>query len=273
MTLAAYFEDTFPEWEAVYHRRTVYATIYQERLAAALRCVDELGLEAGAPAVDLGCGPGRGAIALARRGLKVHAVDASRRMVDKTLQRARSEGVEALVEGSVSEVQTLALPDAAFELAFVVGVSEWIEAIDRPLAEIARVLRPGGALVMTADNSWALSSLLDPLQNPLVVPLKQALGRALGRLWPRRRPTRLHPRSRRAIEEALRHAGLMPSAARTLGFGPFTLFNQELLPDALGRTLHWRLEALAGRPLPWLRSAGLVHVLVARKLTPASAPG
>jgi ubiquinone/menaquinone biosynthesis C-methylase UbiE len=269
MSLRAYFDATVPEWEAVYRRRTVYATIYRERLSAALRCVDELGLEPGRAAVDIGCGPGRGATGLARRGFVVHAVDASPRMIELTRARAREEGVE--LAGCVSDIRKLALSDASFDLAFVVGVSEWMETLDEPLEEVARVLKPGGALVMTADNSWALTCLLDPLRHPLAVPVKRALGIALRRLWPNRRPLRTYARSRRALEAALRRAGLSPAGATTLGFGPFTLFNRSLVSDRRGLQLHRRLEGLA-RTLPFLRGAGLVHIVAARKLTPACAP-
>jgi SAM-dependent methyltransferase len=266
-----YFDATTAEWEAIYRRPTLYATIYRERLHAALRCVDELRLVG--TAVDIGCGPGLGTCSLARRGLWVLAVDASAGMVERTLARARADRLGSAVRGAVCDITSLPLPDDAFELAFVVGVSEWLPALERPLAEIARVLRPGGALALTADNSWALARLLDPLHHPLVVPGKRALGRALRWVWPSRRPLRVHARSRGELESALRRAGLTPMVAQTLGYGPFTLFNQRLVPDSLGHTLHRWLESLAARGVPWLDGAGLSHVLVARKLTPACAPG
>jgi SAM-dependent methyltransferase len=267
MLVREYFDATLPDWETIYAHPALYSTIYQERLRAALRCVDDLGLGPGSPAVDIGCGPGLGSAGLARRGFVVHAVDSSAKMVERTLTRARSEGVP--MRGSVDDIHRLSLPDAAFDLAFVVGVSEWLETLERPLAEVARVLRPGGALVLTADNSWALSCLLDPLQNPLVVPLKRALGGALRRLS-QRRPLRVHPRSRRILQAALRRAGMVPTVATTLGFGPFTLFNRSIIPDRIGHKIHRKLQALASKS--WLGAAGLVHVMVARKLSQAFAP-
>jgi SAM-dependent methyltransferase len=266
MLVKRYFESTAADWEAIYRRQTLYASIYRERLRAALTCVDELGLEHAA-AADIGCGPGLGTSALAHRGFRVHALDASPKMVGRTVARARAEGLASRVRGSVCDIRDLPLIDDAFDLVFVVGVSEWLEELERPLKEITRVLRPGGALVMTADNAWALASFLDPLHNPLVVPLKRALGRLKRRLAPRPRPLRVHPRSRHNLEEQLRRAGLVPTVMETLGFGPFTVFNQSVLPDSLGHSLQRRLETVR-----WLRRAGLIHVVVARKLMPASAP-
>lgn len=261
-----YFEATLPTWEDIYRRETVYATIYRERLRAALRSVDELRLAPGSAALDVGCGPGLGTAELARRGFTVDAVDTSARMIEVTLARARREGVHARVHGSVADIRALSFAAGAFDLAFVVGVSEWLPSLDEPLAELARVLKPGGHLVLTADNSWALSCLVDPLHHPLVTPAKRAVGRALRRVWPARRPLRTYARSRRALEGALRGAGLVPRSAATLGFGPFTLFNRPLVPERWGRALHRTLSALAAR-WPPLRGAGLVHVVVARKAT------
>jgi SAM-dependent methyltransferase len=263
-----YFEATLPAWEAIYRRDTLFALIYGERLRTALRSVDELRLAAGSAALDVGCGPGLGAAELARRGFDVDAIDTSARMIEVTRARARREGVE--VRGSVADVHALAFADGAFDLVFVVGVSEWLPSLDGPLAEIARVLKPGGHLVLTADNSWALTCFIDPLQHPLVTPWKRALGRALRRLWPARRPLRTYPRSRRTLERALLRAGLPLRSAATLGFGPLTLFNRSFLPDRWGHALHHRLAALAERSS--LRGAGRTHVLVAQRAPRVARP-
>jgi SAM-dependent methyltransferase len=266
MRVERYFDETFDEWEAIYRRRTVWASIYQRRLRAAVESVDRLRLARGSVALDVGCGPGLGTVCLGRRGFTVHAVDVSRRMVDRTLARARRECVGAAVRGTVGDLRALAFSDGAFHLVLAVGVSEWLPSLEPALAEIARVLGPGGHLVMTADNSAALSYLLDPLSNPLVVPCKRALGRALRRLWPARSPMRTYARSAAALERALRRAELEPAGSSTLGFGPFTFLTRPLLPDGAGRALDRWLSALARPARSPLRGAGLVHVLVARKI-------
>jgi SAM-dependent methyltransferase len=263
MLVRDYFDATVDTWEAIYQRRTVYAAIYRQRLRAALQRIDDLTLGPGRTALDIGCGPGFATTHLARRGLFVDAIDASARMVGLTLARARSEGLDRHVRGTISDIRALSFADAAFDVVLAVGVSEWLASLEQPLAEVARVLKPGGYLVFTADNGWALSCLLDPLQHPLVVPLKRALGGALHRLWPARRPLRTYARSSSTLKSALRRAGLTPTSASTLGFGPFTFLNRSLLPDAVGQALDRRLEALAGHASP-LRGAGLVHILVAR---------
>jgi len=57
-----------------------------------------LGLQAGMTVLDVGCGPGRHAVAFARRGVRVVGVDISERFVDVAGELADREGVADLVE-------------------------------------------------------------------------------------------------------------------------------------------------------------------------------
>jgi SAM-dependent methyltransferase len=265
MLVREYFAGTVSTWEDVYRSPTLYSSIYRGRLRAALGLVDRLRLPPGSDALDVGCGPGFGAVELARRGLSVCAVDAVDRMVELTLERAAAQGVRDRVRGAVADIHSLPFDDATFDVAFVIGVSEWLDRLEPPLIELARVLRPGGHLILSADNSWALSCLLDPLQNPLAVSLKRALGVVAHRLHRRPRALRTRAYSGRDLDGALRAAGLARTTGLTLGFGPFSLFNRRILPDPVGHALDRRLQALALRDGSPLRGAGLVHVVAGRK--------
>src|SRR5690349_23200446 len=59
----------------------------------AAKAVALLGLAPGAAVLDLGCGPGRVAVPLARRGLRVTAVDAHAGYLSRAAERAGREGV------------------------------------------------------------------------------------------------------------------------------------------------------------------------------------
>src|SRR6185436_15197756 len=79
-----HFRSTLPYWEQIYADRSVYGRIYQERARRALACVDRVGLPAGAPVLEIGCGPGVITTAIARKGANVWAIDSLLEMVERT---------------------------------------------------------------------------------------------------------------------------------------------------------------------------------------------
>jgi SAM-dependent methyltransferase len=104
-------------------------------------------IASGTRVLEVGCGPGRAAAALAERhGADVTAVDASPEMLGaaRTLVPASVELVQA-------EAEALPFDDRAFDVAFS---SFAVHLFDRPraFAEIRRVLRPGGVYwIKTSD--------------------------------------------------------------------------------------------------------------------------
>jgi SAM-dependent methyltransferase len=113
-----------------------------------------LGLEAGARVLDVGCGPGRHALALARRGYDVVGVDRSTEFVDLARAAAAAEGLAVAFE--VADVRALRF-DADFDAAIclcqggfgLLGGPGDIEAFVR----IAGAVRAGGALAVSAFSA------------------------------------------------------------------------------------------------------------------------
>lgn len=106
------------------------------------------GLPVGATALDVGCGSGLEAVYLARSGLSVIGVDSSRPALELARERARAAGVELdLRYGSALDLPVEA---GSIDLALDRGCLHGIDREDRPAyaAEIARVLRPGGRLLL-----------------------------------------------------------------------------------------------------------------------------
>jgi hypothetical protein len=123
-------------------------------------------------------------------------------------------------------------------------------------------------VIASTDNFWRLSGLLDPLRNPLLRTPRRLLRGALTRLAlaPGRQSVvqdSWHTRSE--VDGALRAVGLEPEIRLTVGFGPFTLFNREFLPQPVGAWLDRQLRALADRGAPGLRWMGTNYLVVARK--------
>ena len=94
-------------------------------------------------ALDAACGTGRFAEFLARRGHQVIGVDSSPDM----LARARQRVPEA--EFHVAGLDRLPLPDDCVDVIVCALALEHVASLDPVLAEFARVLRPGGDLVIS----------------------------------------------------------------------------------------------------------------------------
>jgi len=174
-----HFRSTLPYWEEIYTDRTVYGRIYQERARRALACVDSIGLRADAPVLEIGCGPGVIATAMARKGVAVWAIDTLEEMVERTNAKAHRAGLGSRVFAQVGHIKSVPFTDATFDAVVVIGVSEWLASLAQPLREIFRVLKPGGHLIISADNNWPLHQLLDPVFNPALKPVKRRIGQLL----------------------------------------------------------------------------------------------
>jgi ubiquinone/menaquinone biosynthesis C-methylase UbiE len=109
----------------------------------------------GAVLVDVGCGTGEDARALARRvapGGRAIGVDASEAMVAEARRRAAEEG-ETAVEFVRSDVAALDLPSASVDGCRAERVLQHVEDPGAAVAEMARVVRPGG-MVVAAEPDW-----------------------------------------------------------------------------------------------------------------------
>jgi SAM-dependent methyltransferase len=101
------------------------------------------------PVVDLGCGPGAHALALARRGYDVVGVDGSPRMVEVARARAVRDEVDATFE--VHDVSApLRFADASLGGVLAILVLQHLRHPAAFIAEIRRCLRPDGHLLITA---------------------------------------------------------------------------------------------------------------------------
>ena len=206
--------------------------------AAIARYAEEVGIEIGNPVwegrfdvaralpqaagvvLDLGCGFGTSTVALARSATHVLAIDPSPARVRLTAARLRAEGLH---NATVAQADGLELPlgDGVCDLVAVVGVLEWLSlgASDplltqrKVLAEISRVLKPGGALLLGIENRYAAHYFggfpEEHVELRFVSLLPRPLGNVYARLAGRGRVT-TYTHSGRVLLRLLREAGLDP---------------------------------------------------------------
>lgn len=261
-----YFRDHSSYWRDVYQFETLSACIYRERQRAVLAIVDSLGLPGRSSVMEVGCGAGLTTVALAKRGLAVTAVDTVEDMLSLTRLASVKGGVDTCVKTILADVQRLSFPSQFFDLVIAVGVLSWLGRAENALAELFRVIRPRGHVILTVGNNWCLNQILDPLCFPGFRPMRWRIATVLENFKVRSpsRP-RLHRHSIGYFDRLLRQAGLRKLGWQTLGFGPFTSFRKRLLPDSAGIKVHRALQGLADRQFPGIRSLGVAYVVLAQR--------
>lgn len=122
----------------------------QLEFQSVLRAVGEV---SGKDVLDIGCGDGRYAIALARRGARVVGLDPSGPALEMAKGRARDAGVNvSLAEG---DARSIPFDSETFDIVTAVTVLCFVKSPEKVFGEVERVLRPGGLLVVGELGRWS----------------------------------------------------------------------------------------------------------------------
>lgn len=265
--VTAHFQGTAERWKTLYQTQDTFADIFQLRLSTALALIDKLSLAPGSEILDVGCGAGLASVALAQRGHMVKAVDVAPAMIKSTHDHAAQASVSHRVSASIGDIHHLAFPDNAFSVVLAIGVTSWLYSLDAPLREMARVLRPGGHLVISTANRWGLCRLLDPRFSPVFSTVVSMARRVIGLNGqgsaPRAAQYRLY--SLDEFDRILSMATFQKVEGMTIGFGPFSFLGINFLPDFAGVSISRKLQRLAGRNVPLIKSTGKLYLVLARK--------
>ena len=132
---------------------------------------DQLGVQPGDLLLDMGCGAGRHAFESFRRGARVVAFDRSAaelKDVGGLFAAMRDAGEAGAAPGAMAtttngDARRLPFPDRTFHRVIASEVLEHVDDDQIALAEVFRVLKPGGTLAATVPSwlperiCWALS--------------------------------------------------------------------------------------------------------------------
>jgi ubiquinone/menaquinone biosynthesis methyltransferase len=130
----------------------------------------------GTRALDLACGTGDIALALAARGASVTGLDVTFRMI----QRAREKAGAAPAAFLVGDMMSLPFQDGEFDLVTTGYGIRNVPRIEPAIAEIRRVLRPGG-LLLSLDFNRPRSRLVRAVYLAYLTVVGSALGWVLHR--------------------------------------------------------------------------------------------
>jgi ubiquinone/menaquinone biosynthesis C-methylase UbiE len=268
----AYFETEAQTWDEIYGRSDLTGVIFQDRQRIALSFVDMTQMTPGSAVLEVGPGAGFMTLALLERGYRVDAIDTVEHMIVRTERRAAEAGLGHLLDATSGDVHALEFEDESFAAAVALGVVPWLRDPTHALEEIARVLKPGGWLVATADNRGRLTHLVDPRSNPILTPLKKPLKRALERTGVRQPRMKARQHSLKEFDQLLAQTGFERRAGMTCGFGVFTFLGWRVVPERMGLALHRKLQELAERGTRFLLSAGGHYIVLARRSPQLTSP-
>ena len=130
---------------------------------------DRLGIGPGTNVIDVGCGAGRHSFEAYRLGADIVAFDQNAGELGEVdaLFRAMADAGEApssaRAETVVGDARELPYPDGTFDCVIASEILEHVPEDDRAIAELVRVLKPGGSLAITVPRwlpekvCWILS--------------------------------------------------------------------------------------------------------------------
>jgi len=262
-----YFQSSAAYWEEIYHSQRLRPLTYQQRRDVALRWIAAVGLPASARVLDVGCGAGVLAAALATAGYAVDAIDTAPAMIEIARRRAACSEVAARLTVAAGDAHALPFSDGCFDVVTALGVLPWLYSEAVAISEMQRVLKPGGYILVATDNESRLDRLLDPISTPPLAPLRRMVKAILPGARTPQSPCGFAAKRHRPaeIDRLLSRHGLAKIRSKTVGFWPFTFCDREIFSDSISVRLDCFLRALAERNFPGLRMTGAQYMALAQK--------
>ena len=198
--------STTRDWSRLYSVADGFTYHFHVRRSRVLELLPErLGRVA-----DVGCGPGVMVEAVLARGGTFEGVDLSPEMVNEARERFEGREGVSFKEGSI---ESLELPSDAYDQVLCMAVIEYLQTPDRAMAEIARILKPGGTAVVTVPKRWHVDRVTIAASAPA-----RAVARAFGAASADRLPRlRMQPDE---LDAAAERAGLRPDGGAQYHFTP-----------------------------------------------------
>ena len=130
---AASYDETLAAWD--YRAPADAAALLRARMAAT------------AAILDVGCGTGLTGAALRAAGFRgaIDGVDLSQ----ESLEQAERRGLYRALERADLQALPLAMPDDAYDALICIGVLTYVPDSDAVLREFARMVRPGGTVLVS----------------------------------------------------------------------------------------------------------------------------
>lgn len=147
--------DVHRKWSSSYRTRENEA-FYEHAFDYIART---LAVPPGAEFLDAGCGSCAHSVRLAARGFNVRAVDFSESALKMAEEYVTARGLGDRIKLGRESLLELSFPDESFSYVICWGVLMHIPDVGRAVSELARVVRPGGFLVVSEGNMRSLEAV------------------------------------------------------------------------------------------------------------------
>jgi 2-polyprenyl-3-methyl-5-hydroxy-6-metoxy-1,4-benzoquinol methylase len=152
----AHFSDYAEQFDAYYHHRDEFA----ERLKIWHELLDTYSVPDGS-SIDMGCGTGVFSLYLAEKGGSVVGVDGAAGMVAYCNKQREERGLTNVrfVEGRLPAIDERHVPPA--DLVMSSSVVEYVDDLESCFALFARLVKPGGVLILSMPNAFSVSRVYE----------------------------------------------------------------------------------------------------------------
>lgn len=155
-----YWDNVYNENDTASGRSLIQQVNMNYRSITAIKFIDKFAGNRALEVLDAGCGTGHLMESIIKMGHTVKGVDISEKMVEASNSKiSLPEGVPACL---MAPVERLPFEEETFDAVTCLGVVEYLLEPETGIKEMARVLKSGGLLVVSAPNLIKLQYLLDP---------------------------------------------------------------------------------------------------------------
>lgn len=217
-------------------------------------------------ALDIGCGSGVYLVELLSLGFDATGMDRSGEMLAASRKTLESEPHGSQVRLVHGDIEQLPFGNEEFDLVLCIGVMGYLLSDERAVAEMRRILKPGGFLLINLTNMYSLSDIdyhiRQGLKRILGIPVKREPDDppyAMRSPWMmRERGYQFKAYNLHTYEQFLATRSLRKIEAMTFGFEFRLLRRMKFIPEPFLDGLELLLERLL-RKVPILSSLGWVY--------------
>jgi len=191
--------------------------------------------------LEIGCGAGIDLVRFARGGAKVTGIDLSNTAIDLACKNIERSGHNADLR--VMNGEYMQFGDNMFDVVYAHGVLQYTADTEKMIAEIHRVLRPGGEAILMVYNKYSWLNLMRKLTR---VPLEHEDAPVLKKFSVSELKQQLHPfQDYRIIPERFPVKTKLHSGWKAHLFNSVFVRVFNLMPKRWIRPFGWHLMAFA----------------------------